>query len=157
MEHLALTSKILYDVELLKTKKELKEYKQKYDYPKINVISYEVWWERYNYVEHLLSDFQKTLKFLYQENYEKYKLFFKEQMKHLDDGLKILQIINQLNENLFEEIMNFKKHFLYDLIHKITWMHCLKCKKLIKTIHGLCENCECLENGSFILADAIDH
>ncbi len=183
MEKLALTSKILYDHELLNTKKELKKYKQKYDFPKIDALSLTSWFERTwnaqkmlsinidindnntddEYIEKMLLNTKLSLKYLYKENYNKYELFFEEQIKQLENGLKIIQILNQWKED--NDIYDYIWHFLNILFEKINWMHCSGCNKYIQTCHGICYNCEISSQSSSdtyldyqdMLADFIDH
>lgn len=158
MEKLALTCKILYDLELLEIKKELRKYKKTYDYPQIRIdIS---WFERlwntesilYVNDQVILNNVEKLLKIMYEKDFDKHKLFFKNQIEQLKQTIEIFN--NE--DNKFE----YTWIFLNSLFEKINWINCNHCEKLVRSSRGLCNVCDAIDiyqDNQDALADAIDH
>lgn len=176
MEKLALTCKILYDEELLETKRELRKYKARFDVPKINVS--DTWFDRSRTAQEMLDStieeetiinrVKKALQYAYQEDYKKYSLFFEEQLKQLAESLKILKAYAWYGED-DEPVCEYDYcwHFLNQLFEKVNWMYCFGCNDFVRTCRGLCDKCdqyveEYPDPGDYVdntdmLADAIDH
>lgn len=183
MEKLAITCRILYNHELLETKKELRQYKKRFDIPKIKV---DVSWfqrswnaqrmldddtsEENNYIQKILFQAKIALNYVYQEEFVKNELFFEEKLKELKNGLEIVKKINESwREDTTDDIYDFTWHFLNRLFESINWMYCSGCEELVKTCKGLCNKCDVLDSPDSLsdrefymdnqdmLADAMDH
>lgn len=178
MEKLAITCKILYDQELLGTKKELKKYKNKYDIPKINVtlqFFQKTWITRHllneqhsemSIIDNMLCNVVCILQTIYENNYKKYEDFFKNEMIKLKESLIILHDMNDgfiSSEEYFDIINDYTWHFLNHLFEKVNWMYCSKCNTYVNSCRGLCNDCDIFMNqddyndNTDMLADAIDH
>lgn len=174
MEKLAKTCKILYDQDLLDTKKELRKYKKKYDIPKI-IIKYVDFFYKSREANDMLDDsndnlvtnVENALKHVYEQEYKKYELFFQEQLKQLNENILILRdIVDWWNQEDYMEEYDFTWHFLNRLFEKVNWMYCERCEKLVQTCVGLCNECDQLRSpepediyidNQDMLADTIDH
>lgn len=165
MEKLAITCKLLYNQELLEIKKELRNYKKRFDIPKI-IITVNNWiyksreahdiLRNTNNLDDMLKNTKKILKHLYDDEYYKYKLFFKEQLKQLKESLKIL--INIVDfDYILNDVFDYTWHFLNALFDKVNWMYCGNCKEHVKTCIGLCNVCDIYTDNSDMLADMNDH
>lgn len=181
MEKLAMTCRILYNHELLETKKELRQYKKRFDVPKINVST--SWFQRMWNAQHMLDEnnsnlddinnilFQTelALRYVYQEEYSRYELFFDEKLEELRNGLEIVKKINESwREDINDDIYDYTWHFLNRLFESINWMYCSGCQELVRTCKGLCNKCDVLNSPNSLsdreymdnqdmLADEIDH
>lgn len=161
MQKLALTSRILYNHDILINKKELNEYRKKHNIPKIIInnewfdLSYKAQNLLFikdnninNLVQNTIISVRKSLEFAYKDNYIKYNLFFEEQLKELKQTLNILDKMRLLfiNDGDFEfnNAYEYSWHFINILFRKINWIFCKSCNKYIQSSRGLCNICDIL-------------
>lgn len=171
MEKLAITCRILYNEELLETKRELRQYKKRFDIPKILVDIN--WFQRSwnvqkmlnenmlskdkDYINKIIFQANKALNYLYKEEFIKYELFFEEKLKELRNGLEVVKKINERwKEYIGDDVYDYTWNFLKKLFEDINWMYCSECEKFVKTSKGLCDKCYVLYSSNYLFMDNQD-